>query len=347
MARPRYPSDDRRLRPHAKVHLTIRHHPSYVEVFSDPELRGIVVGLWVVAVEHQAARTDDTVTLSDGDLRWITGREQRRHALCALRAACLRMGYATSTHAAHVVVKVRNLQRKQGLAPQLRGGDSATPSASELRVTSTDITPSTPQTPRSDGPLFEPDPKPNGGGSSPDLQPARGGPPAPPEPDEVAAFEAVDLLRSAIVESIPGQRTPKPESTGERAWVKALRQLRKDGARVSVPARSGAFDGGWDWPEILDVIRWLPTHERGEFRWGKVVLSAAALRKHFPRLLDEMRLASAAGKPPPYQPPPEPRDRDLDARRAALRRLRERAGDPRALISIAEIEAEMERAATA
>jgi len=343
MARPRYPSDDRRLRPHAKVHLTIRHHPSYAGIFADPEMRGMVVGLWVIAVEYQAARTDDLVTLTDADLQWITGRTQRRHALSSMRALCELMSYSMSEHPRHVVVHVRNLQRKQGLTPRLRCGTSATPSASDSDSDSEYRVRKKPPPLRGVGgvvvkdeaPGRPPDPQPTGGDLPLDLQPARGEKSAPDDPDEIAAFEAFDHLTSAIVQSIPGQRTPKPGSAGERAWAAVLRKLADDG--------QSANPRGWGWEQIFAVIRWLPTHERRDFRWGKVVLSPASLRKHFPRLLDEMLTAQAAAKPHVYEPPPVEVDLDLEARRSALQRLKDRSGDANQKFSISAIEEEMNR----
>lgn len=133
MARPKYPSDERRAkqRPHAKVHLSIRSHPRYAKVFADPEARGIVVGLWVLAVQYHAAKTGDRVTLGAGDLVWLTGRTQVAHAERALRALCARMQYPVSGDRHCLVVDVRNLKRKQGFDSALRSGDSDTPHPSE------------------------------------------------------------------------------------------------------------------------------------------------------------------------------------------------------------------------
>jgi hypothetical protein len=119
MARPKYPSDEaRKQRPHVKVHLSCRSHPRYGEVFEDPEARGIVCGLWLLAVQYHAAQTGDEVALGLGDLVWLTGRAQRAHALGALRAVCERMEYAVRDEGKRVLVRVRNLQRKQGFTPR-------------------------------------------------------------------------------------------------------------------------------------------------------------------------------------------------------------------------------------
>ena len=133
MARKRYPSDDqrRKQRPHAKVHLSIRSHPRYGEAFEDPEIRGIIVGLWVLAVHYHAAQTDDVVSLSHGDVAWLTDREQRRAGLARLRRACDAMGYVVRDHGKRVEVEVRNLAQKQGFNSATPHGATRTPDPSE------------------------------------------------------------------------------------------------------------------------------------------------------------------------------------------------------------------------
>ena len=115
MPRQRYPSDEkrRRQRPHAKVHLSTRSHPRYGHVFEDLEGRAIIWGLWVLSVQYHAAQTDDEVTLGHGDMAWLTGRSQPRHALAALRRHADAMGYRVWDEGKRVRVHVRNLQQKQ------------------------------------------------------------------------------------------------------------------------------------------------------------------------------------------------------------------------------------------
>jgi hypothetical protein len=91
----------------------------------------------------------------------------------------------------------------------------------------------------------------------------------PPE-----AFLRVDALSKAILESVPGQRTPKTAAEKTKAAVIIDRLHRLDGQ---------------PWETIDEVIAWLPTHERPGFRWGLVVLSARKFRAHFPRMLAEKR----------------------------------------------------------
>src|SRR5262245_13271444 len=109
MARRRYPSDERRRRPNVSVHLAWQNHPTYAHVCADPTLRGVVLGLWMVARRAFAGRTNDTVTLTQGDVAWITGGRAE-----LLRAACEQMGYDLTEAPLVSRVVIRNFSKKQG-----------------------------------------------------------------------------------------------------------------------------------------------------------------------------------------------------------------------------------------
>jgi hypothetical protein len=117
MTRGRFPSDETRLRvrPHVRVHLTIENHPRYAKVFADPETRGIILGVWVIARRAHANRTGDCVTLTEGDVAWITGRRQAHRALARLSRALDAIAWRSWRDGRAVVVEVRNFARKQGL----------------------------------------------------------------------------------------------------------------------------------------------------------------------------------------------------------------------------------------
>lgn len=111
-----------KTRPHVKVHNGIRNHPRYASAFADPRVRGMVVGLWSVAADRFASRTGDQITLTSGDLLWITGTSAVGPAYQALRSMCSRMGYSIATRGGEhggrepltVTVSIRNFSRKQG-----------------------------------------------------------------------------------------------------------------------------------------------------------------------------------------------------------------------------------------
>lgn len=76
MSRKKYPSDEARKRqkPHVKVHLSIANHPTYGHVFADPLLRGVILGIWVIAARAHVSATNDELTLTAADVLWIPGK---------------------------------------------------------------------------------------------------------------------------------------------------------------------------------------------------------------------------------------------------------------------------------
>lgn len=147
MPRPKYPSDDarRRQRPHVKVHLSIANHPTYGAVFADPVLRGVVVGIWVIAARAHVSATNDELTMTPADVLWITGKDRMVDGAKLLRRACEAAAYclriscdrhatcvrSTCQRPARWVVHVRNFARKQGFTPQTPAETPRSSAASE------------------------------------------------------------------------------------------------------------------------------------------------------------------------------------------------------------------------
>lgn len=153
MPRPRYPSDDARLkqRPHVKIHHSVRGHPRFAEAFADLELRAMWTGLLLIASERHAGKTLDRVTLTRADVAWITQRNRPDAALKALKKLAHAWGYTvepstqlqpqhranieptSSQHPANVQptpgespgnvvhVTIRNFAKKQGVGSASRG----------------------------------------------------------------------------------------------------------------------------------------------------------------------------------------------------------------------------------
>ena len=88
-------------------------------------------------------------------------------------------------------------------------------------------------------------------------------------------IELALALGQAIRQSLPNQPLPK-----------TLRQLVAWAVEIE---RLHRLDGA-SWESIVAVIAWLPHHRGSDgFAWGRVVLSAEKLRKHFARLEAERR----------------------------------------------------------
>jgi hypothetical protein len=126
-------SDGRRshkAKPAVRVHTTWPNHPRYGRAFDDVEIRGVVVGIWIMAHRAHASKTNDTVSLSGGDILAITGRERSVDAAKVLRTACEAMSYElrkTPDQPARWSIRVRNFSRKQGF--EGRDGKQPAPTA--------------------------------------------------------------------------------------------------------------------------------------------------------------------------------------------------------------------------
>lgn len=124
MARGRYPSDERRRDPYAKVYLRARSHPRTADAFADPEIRGIIVGLWMLGQAAHAGERGDRLILTHADVHWLTKREQLRAGLARLRRACDAVSYPISQEGESIIVDVSNLAENQRSAPRTPPEDS-------------------------------------------------------------------------------------------------------------------------------------------------------------------------------------------------------------------------------
>lgn len=111
-----------------------------------------------------------------------------------------------------------------------------------------------------------------------------GGEPCKSRPDPVAGSEAtatLEALLASIEDAAPGSATPDQDTARSRRWLQELERLHTRG-------EPGSKGPGWPWATIQRVVAWLPTHERGDFSWGRVIRSASGLRKHFARILADL-----------------------------------------------------------
>jgi hypothetical protein len=109
------------------------------------------------------------------------------------------------------------------------------------------------------------------------------------------ATDATLRLVATILKSMPGSDVPVSDPKRFEKWALTLDRLQRLDN-----------DGKWTWGEINSVITWLPTHKRPDFSWGLVVRSASNFRKHFPRMIAEMK--SAPGSKGPRMGWGEPED---------------------------------------
>jgi len=252
VARPRYPSDDRKLRqrPHVKIHLSTRSHPRYGHVFDDPASRGIVWGLWLLAVQYHAPQTSDEVTLGNGDLTWLTGRTHRAPALTALRVLCESIAYPMRDDGRRVVVKIRNLSRKQGFSsstPAERGGDSA----DSVRLRRTEEQKNRRTYTRAE----------------------RSTPPSAPRPAIAPWALASSRLLIELLGPVPGARIPRG---AEGRWAREMEALARE-----APELAAAPDPG---EHIQGAIRWALGPDNLGREFEVVVRSGKSLREKWSKL---------------------------------------------------------------
>lgn len=70
-----------RVRPHAKIHTSIRYHQKTAAIWTDPVLRGMYVELLRIATERYAGRTKNGCILSSQDLCYVTGCDRASGAV--------------------------------------------------------------------------------------------------------------------------------------------------------------------------------------------------------------------------------------------------------------------------
>lgn len=262
MPRERYASDDARLkvRPHVKVHLTTRSHARTVGAWSDPEMRGMIVGLWQLAAEAFAGRTADTVHLGITDVAWITGKRRRDVALTSLQRLADVMGYSLELRGDVAVIQIRNFSKKQGFNSAARG-----------------VTPAAPPPSDSDS---DTDTHTEGREESAPAETASAAPPAPkakrprepkPIPPEAVQF-ATDFL-DGLRARHPGFQGPATLATWSREARLMLEQRPLEEAR--------------------DLAQWLfeDSGRDAEF-WRRNILGVPKFREQYDRLLVLRRGAS-------------------------------------------------------
>jgi hypothetical protein len=99
---------------------------------------------------------------------------------------------------------------------------------------------------------------------------------------------AVAHLTNAILESVPRADVPDVSEPRWEKWCVFVDRLHRLDA--------------WEWDQIHAVLDWLPNHERTNFRWGLVILSAKKLRQHFARLHAEMAAGDGGSQQWTQQP---------------------------------------------
>ena len=103
-----------RVRPHAKIHISLESHEKTAEVYASNDLLATYCRILLLAVQRFAGRTGNTLTLHKRDWCKITGKGRADVALMSLR--CLAdVSPISVRHQGDVCsITIPNFQRKQG-----------------------------------------------------------------------------------------------------------------------------------------------------------------------------------------------------------------------------------------
>jgi hypothetical protein len=125
-------ADRRKGKPHVKIHHSIKNHPKTLDVWADPERRGMLTEIWRLGSERGAAHTDNWLSLTQYDCCFIAGRKQYPSAEKVVRLLAASLDYATRDRQDCFDIHLRNFAKKQSLTPHDRRNDARTPDASPL-----------------------------------------------------------------------------------------------------------------------------------------------------------------------------------------------------------------------
>jgi len=127
--RPRYPSDDKRLRqrPHVKIHLSVRTHRKTVGHFDGAEFRGQFLALMMVAAEAFAGRAGGKLHLGPADIAWISGKRRPDVASTSVQRLLNVLEYSFERRGDVIVTSIPKFSKKQGYGSADGGGTPRSP----------------------------------------------------------------------------------------------------------------------------------------------------------------------------------------------------------------------------
>lgn len=106
------------VKPHAKVHVSVAHHPKTQDVWADPAQRGMLVEVWRLAMERYAAKRGDIVSLRPLDRLSITACTSLEDADLTLRTLFKALKYRVRRHPNRWDVHIRNYAKKHGISTE-------------------------------------------------------------------------------------------------------------------------------------------------------------------------------------------------------------------------------------
>jgi hypothetical protein len=282
--------------PHFKAFVTVQNHRKMRGVYDNDAILAMWLRSGWLCLERFADRTGDTILVSRRDLArvaatspWVNVQRKLRSLVAAtplrVRCGCAADPLRGRCECAAMSLEFPNFAKRHNFR-----GTSCTPEGdysdadADADANHAEVRE---KTSASEGGDCSPNRKPHGktgtSESKDESPPPKPRLPSILSPESEATF---DLLLWAIEESMPGASIPDPGTTRYRHWCEELDRLHRLGEKGSTE--------GFSWEDIQAVIRWLPTHRKGDFEWGLVIRSARKLRDHFARLLAQMKAAERA-----------------------------------------------------
>ncbi len=103
-----------KVKPHAKIHVSVAHHPKTQDIWADPKKRGMLVEIWRLGMERFAGKRGNTLSLRPLDRLSIFGigeqSEADREILVLLRS----LKYRVRKYPNRWDVHLRNFAEKHG-----------------------------------------------------------------------------------------------------------------------------------------------------------------------------------------------------------------------------------------
>ncbi len=105
-----------RVRPHFKLHVSVRYHPKLAAVYADNDLYALWCRLGPLAIERYAARTGEQFTVHDRELLALTGKGRADVARKSLERLADVSPMSAERYGDHWRITWPNFLRKQGFS---------------------------------------------------------------------------------------------------------------------------------------------------------------------------------------------------------------------------------------
>lgn len=130
-----------RVKPHAKIHTSLRSHHKTAAMYSNNDLLSTYVRILTLAIERYADKTNDSFHIHDRELKDITGKGRIDVARKLLRSLAEVSPISARLEGDLWLISLPNFAKKQGFGPRNgKDGDTPQPQPQPLPLPRTDST---------------------------------------------------------------------------------------------------------------------------------------------------------------------------------------------------------------